>query len=65
MRVTGLSPAEALVNAAAQFQLGFDVRGAFERRKRRKRVVTSSEGVSAESSDDGPEGPPSLDPPGA
>ena len=64
MRVTGLSPAEALIHAAAQFQLGFDVRGAFEKRKRRKRVVTSSEGTSAESSDEGPERPPSLDPPG-
>ena len=63
--MTGLSPADALIHAATQFQLGFDVRGAFEKRKRRKRVVTSSEGVAAESSDDGPERPPSLDPPGS
>jgi hypothetical protein len=63
VRVTGLSPAEALINAAAQFQLGFDVRGAFEKRKRRKRVVTSSDAITA-MDDDGPERPPSLDPPG-
>ena len=62
--MTGLSPADALIHAATQFQLGFDVRGAFEKRKRRKRVVTSSEGMSAEANDDGPERPPSLEPPG-
>lgn len=38
MRVLGLSPAEALLNAATQFELGFDVRGPFEKRKRRKKV---------------------------
>jgi hypothetical protein len=63
VRVTGLSPAEALINAAAQFQLGFDVRGAFEKRKRRKRVVASSDGATT-TSDDGPERPPTLEPPG-
>jgi hypothetical protein len=39
VRVLGLSPAEALLNAATQFELGFDVRGPFERRKRRKKVA--------------------------
>lgn len=39
MRVLGLSPAEALLNAATQFELGFDVRGPFDKRKRRKKVV--------------------------
>ena len=63
VRVTGMSPAEALVNAAAQFQLGFDVRGAFEKRKRRKRVMTGANSGSA-MGDEGPERPPSLDPPG-
>lgn len=39
VRVLGLSPAEALLNAATQFELGFDVRGPFEKRKRRKKVA--------------------------
>ena len=39
VRVLGLSPAEALLNAATQFELGFDVRGPFEKRKRRHRVT--------------------------
>jgi hypothetical protein len=39
VRVLGLSPAEALLNAATQFELGFDVRGPFEKRKRRQRVA--------------------------
>ena len=39
VRVLGLSPAEALLNAATQFELGFDVRGPFEKRKGRKRVT--------------------------
>lgn len=39
MRVLGLSPSEALLNAATQFELGFDVRGPFEKRKRRKKVA--------------------------
>jgi len=38
VRVLGLSPADALLHAATQYQLGFDVRGPFEKRKRRKRV---------------------------
>jgi len=63
VRVTGLTPADALLNAAAQFQYGFDVRGAFEKRKRRKKVVTNSEGQ-AETAVDEPDRPPSLDPPG-
>ena len=63
VRVTGLAPADALLNAATQFQLGFDVRGAFEKRKRRKRVVANSDGGPA-ALDDVPE-PPTLDPPGS
>lgn len=51
VRVTGLPPAEALLHAASQFQLGFDVRGPFEKRKRRKNVVTAPA--------------PHLDPPGS
>lgn len=39
MRVLGLSPSEALLNAATQYELGFDVRGPFEKRKRRKKVA--------------------------
>ncbi len=39
VRVIGLPPADALVHAATQFQLGFDVRGPFEKRKRRAKVV--------------------------
>ena len=39
MRVLGLSPPEALLNAATQFELGFDVRGPFEKRKRRKTIA--------------------------
>ncbi len=64
VRVTGLAPADALLHAASQFQLGFDVRGAFEKRKRRKRVVTNSEGDGGVLGDEGPERAPSLDPPG-
>ena len=41
VRVTGLGPADALLHAATQFQLGFDVRAPFEKRRRRKRVVTA------------------------
>ena len=41
VRVTGLDPSEALLHAANQFQLGFDVRAPFEKRKRRKRVVAA------------------------
>lgn len=64
VRVTGLSPAQALLHAATQFQLGFDVRGAFEKRKRRKKVVAGADGDATVLGDDGPERPPSLDPPG-
>ena len=39
MRVLSLSPADALLNAATQYELGFDVRGPFEKRKRRKKVA--------------------------
>jgi len=38
VRVTGLLPPDALLHAATQFQLGFDVRAPFEKRKRRKKV---------------------------
>lgn len=41
VRVTGLPPAEALLHAANQFQLGFDVRAPFEKRKRRSKVVVA------------------------
>ena len=63
VRVTGLEPPDALLHAATQFQLGFDVRAPFEKRKRRKRVVVAGpEG--AQFSDDA-ERPPSLEPPGS
>lgn len=63
VRVVGLPPAEALLHAANQFHLGFDVRGPFEKRKRRKRVVTTStEELRTLTIDD--DRPPSLDPPG-
>ncbi|HET8569087.1 MAG TPA: hypothetical protein VFM93_08895 [Candidatus Limnocylindria bacterium] len=42
VRVIGMAPADALLHATEQFQLGFDVRGPFERRKGRRRVVTGS-----------------------
>src|SRR5207302_737016 len=47
VRVLGLSPAEALLNAATQFELGFDVRGPFEKRKRRSRSGSSPSTASA------------------
>jgi hypothetical protein len=63
VRVTGLGPADALLHAATQFQLGFDVRAPFEKRKRRKRVVTSTpEGATTGSRDDAPE-VPRIEPP--
>jgi hypothetical protein len=62
VRVTGLPTADALLHAAAQFQLGFDVRGAFEKRKRRKRVFTGTESQNERPQER--ERPPSLDPPG-
>jgi hypothetical protein len=61
VRVIGLPPADALVHAAAQFQLGFDVRGPFERRKRRKKVVTGS---AADAQQDEPPQRPDLEPSG-
>ncbi|CAN5161929.1 hypothetical protein BH18CHL2_BH18CHL2_07270 [soil metagenome] len=57
MRVLGLAPGEALLHAAEQFQLGFDVRGPFEKRKRRRRVSMGAAG-------DRPDAPPGLEPPG-
>lgn len=62
VRVTGLEPPEALLNAVAQFQLGFDVRTPFEKRKRRKKVAAFS-GGDERNAPDAPERPPSLDPP--
>ena len=62
VRVTGLDPGDALLNAATQFQLGFDVRAPFEKRKRRKRVYASgSQDGRVEAAE--PEPPPSLEPP--
>lgn len=61
VRVLGLAPAEALLNAATQFELGFDVRGASERRKRRKRVAMQT---AYDRREEGAEPPPSLEPPG-
>lgn len=63
VRVTGLAPGEALLHAATQFQLGFDVRAPFEKRKRRKKVIAFSapDGSAPEERDR----PPSLDPPGS
>jgi hypothetical protein len=57
VRVIGLTPREALLHAAEQFQLGFDVRGPFEKRKRRKRVAM---GVT----DANPLARPDVEPPG-
>ncbi|HUQ16376.1 MAG TPA: hypothetical protein VM070_01165 [Candidatus Saccharimonadales bacterium] len=59
VRVLGLSPADALLHAASQYQLGFDVRGPFEKRKRRKKVAMQT-------AYERPEGgaPPDLEPPG-
>lgn len=42
VRVMGLAPRDALLHAATQFQLGFDVRGAYEKRKRRTKVYATS-----------------------
>jgi hypothetical protein len=65
VRVTGLSPADALLHAANQFHLGFDVRAPLEKRKRRKRVYGTSGQEIRSQSDDEPARPPSLDPPGS
>ena len=59
VRVLGLSPADALLNAASQYQLGFDVRGPFEKRKRRKKVSAQT---AYERGEGGPA--PDLEPPG-
>lgn len=64
VRVTGLAQADALLHAANQFQLGFDVRTPFEKRKRRKKVYGTS-GQDDRNAPDEPARPPSLDPPGS
>lgn len=56
VRVIGLAPAAALLSAAEQFELGFDVRGPFEKRKRRKKVAFGT--------DPGIPGTPDREPPG-
>lgn len=62
VRVLGLSPAEALLNAATQFELGFDVRGPFEKRKRRKKIAAQT---AFDRREEGAEPPPfDLEPPG-
>jgi hypothetical protein len=58
VRVTGLDPPEALLHAATQFQLGFDVRTPFEKRKRRKKVYGASGEILPETE---PQRPPSPD----
>lgn len=60
VRVLGLSPADALLHAATQYQLGFDVRGPFEKRKRRKKVAMQT----AHERGEGGTAPPDLEPPG-
>lgn len=42
VRVTGLAPGDALLHAATQFQLGFDVRAPHEKRKRRAKVYPAT-----------------------
>ncbi len=63
VRVTGLEPPDALLHAATQFQLGFDVRAPFEKRKRRKKVYASG-GQDGRVEPAEPERPPGLEPPG-
>lgn len=65
VRVTGLAPADALLHAANQFHLGFDVRAPFEKRKRRKRVYGTSGQEIRNRTDEDERRPPSLDPPGS
>lgn len=60
VRVVGLAPPDALLHAATQFQLGFDVRAPFEKRKRRRKVSAFSGGEERNA----PDRPPSLEPPG-
>ena len=64
VRVTGLDPADALLNAATQFQLGFDVRTPFEKRKRRKKVYAPGAREIGAVPAEEPDRPPSLEPPG-
>jgi hypothetical protein len=64
IRVLGLSPAEALLNAATQFELGFDVRGPFEKRKRRKKVAMQTAHDRREEGAEPLPLPFDLDPPG-
>ena len=59
VRVLGLSPPDALLHAATQYQLGFDVRGPFEKRKRRKKVAMMTAYERGEGG-----APPDLEPPG-
>ena len=61
VRVLGLYPAEALLNAATQFELGFDVRGPFDKRKRRKKIVMQT---AQDRREEGAELPFDLEPPG-
>lgn len=62
VRVTGLEPPDALIHAAQQFQLGFDVRAPMEKRKRRKKVYATGGQMIPDTGE--PERPPSLEPPG-
>ncbi|HEY8806189.1 MAG TPA: hypothetical protein VIN70_01210 [Candidatus Limnocylindria bacterium] len=51
-----------MLNAATQFELGFDVRGPFEKRKRRKKVAAQT---AHDRREEGAEPLPfDLDPPG-
>lgn len=59
VRVTGLRTADALLHAATQFHLGFDVRAPFEKRKRRRKVFAAGEQRTADVPE--PERPPSPD----
>lgn len=43
VRVIGMPTPDALLHATEQYTLGFDVRGPFEKRKRRKRVALGTE----------------------
>lgn len=43
VRVIGMAPPDALLHATEQWTLGFDVRGPFEKRKRRKRVALGAD----------------------
>lgn len=43
VRVIGMATGDALIHATEQYTLGFDVRGPFEKRKRRKRVALGAD----------------------